>query len=56
MSVRAFDKEHMMKNATVLPGRGLAEKAKEMLADETIEYLHIHNAKPGCFAVKIERE
>jgi Protein of unknown function (DUF1203) len=56
ISVRAFDKEHMMKDATVLPGEGLAEKATEMLADATIEYLHVHNAKRGCFAVKIERE
>lgn len=56
LSVRAYDKEHMMLNADVLQGEGLAEKAREMLTDEKVEYLHVHNAKRGCFAVKIERE
>lgn len=56
LSVRAYDKNHMMQDKAVLQGTELAEKAKMMLADSKTEYLHVHNAAPGCFAVKIERE
>ena len=26
-----------------------------MLADEKAKYINVHNAKPGCFAVRVER-
>jgi Protein of unknown function (DUF1203) len=26
-----------------------------MLADEAVGYLHVHLAKPGCFACRIDR-
>jgi hypothetical protein len=26
-----------------------------MLRDRQIEYLHLHNAKPGCFAASVAR-
>lgn len=56
LSVRAFDKEHIMLDADLLQGAGLAEKAKQMLRDERVEYLHVHYALRGCFAVQIERQ
>lgn len=56
LSVRAYNKDHMMMDNAVLQGTELAEKAKMMLADSNIDYLHVHNAAPGCFAVKVERE
>jgi hypothetical protein len=56
LSVRAYDNEHLMVDADVLQGDGLDEKAKEMLADGKVKYLHVHNAKRGCFAVQIVRE
>lgn len=56
LSVRAYDKEHMMIDADVLQGVGLDKKAKELLTDKNVEYIHVHNAKRGCFAVQIERE
>lgn len=56
LSVRAYDKKHMMIDADVLQGVGLDKKAKELLTDKNVEYIHVHNAKRGCFAVQIERE
>jgi hypothetical protein len=55
LSVRAFDKDHMMTEADVLKGVELEKKAKEMLGRGNAEYIHVHNATRGCFAVQIER-
>ena len=41
--------------AEVVEGKELKEVAGGMLADETAKYVFVHNAKPGCFAVGIER-
>lgn len=55
LSVRAFDKNHMMKDGDVFRGTDLLQRAQDFFQNEDIEYLHIHNAIPGCFAVRIDR-
>ena len=55
MSVRAFDEKHMMVAAEVVEGSELEKVAGGMLADENAKYINVHNAKPGCFAVRVER-
>jgi len=55
MSVRAFDEKHMMMAAEVVEGNELERVAGGMLADEKASYINVHNAKPGCFAVRVER-
>jgi hypothetical protein len=55
MSVRAFDEKHMMVAAEVVEGSELEKVAGGMLADEKAKYINVHNAKPGCFAVRVER-
>ena len=55
MSVRAFDDKHMMVAAEVVEGSELEQVAGGMLADEKAKYINVHNAKPGCFAVRVER-
>ena len=55
LSVRAFGRDHMMTNADVVDGQNLAEKLRHMFADPAVEYVHIHNAKQGCFAAKATR-
>jgi Protein of unknown function (DUF1203) len=55
LSLRAYDRRHMMVDAEVLQGIELQEVARGMLEDNGVEYLHVHNAKPGCFAVRVER-
>jgi len=55
ISVRAFDKKHFMVAADVVDGVKLAEVINAMLDDPAVEYLHLHNAKPGCYAARVTR-
>ena len=55
LSVRTFDRHHLMTNADVVEGKTLKTKLEQMFADSNVDYIHIHNAKPGCFAAKAIR-
>ena len=55
LSVRAFDQDHMMKGCGVFEGTDLLQRAGEYFKNQEVEYLHVHNALPGCFAVRIDR-
>jgi hypothetical protein len=54
LSVRAFDSDGLMKDADVVQGTELAVVASRMLEREGIQFLHVHNAKPGCFAARVD--
>jgi hypothetical protein len=55
LSVRAFDAQGMMVDADVVEGIGLAALIGRYLANSQIHFMHVHNAKPGCFAARIDR-
>lgn len=55
LSVRAFDANGMMIDAEVLEGTGLAAEIARMFADFRAAYLHVHNARRGCFAARVDR-
>ena len=55
ISIRAFNKRHYMLAADVVDGVLLAEVIPAMLDDPAVDYLHLHNAKPGCFAARVTR-
>jgi hypothetical protein len=55
LSVRAYNEAAMMKSARVVEGGTLEEAIKDFFTDETISYLHIHNAAPGCFNCTVQR-
>ena len=55
LSVRAYDANHMMVAAEVVEGSNFERTAGGMLADDQAAYINVHNAKPGCFAVRVER-
>jgi hypothetical protein len=55
LSVRSFDVNGMMLDADVLEGRDLEAAIGRLFADERAEYLHVHNAKRGCFAARVDR-
>jgi hypothetical protein len=55
LSVRAFDSKGMMKSADVVPGTAIENLIEELFADTTVEYLHVHYAKPGCYAARVDR-
>ena len=50
LSVRAYDEAAMMVDAQLVDGRELAAKLEAMLDHRDAAYVHVHYAKPGCFA------
>src|SRR4051812_10172388 len=55
LSVRGFDGRGMMLDADVVDGREAEGVFARMLGRADLEYLHVHNAKPGCFAARVDR-
>ena len=55
LSVRAFDIDGMMIDADVVEGAGVHQLIRHWLDDPQAQYLHLHNAKPGCFAARADR-
>ena len=55
MSVRVFDDNHFMTNADAVDGSHLSESIQTIFQDTSVAYLHLHNAKPGCFAARVTR-
>jgi hypothetical protein len=55
LSLRGFDAEGMLRAAEVADGTALEPAIETMLADRTIAYLHLHFARPGCYAARVER-
>ncbi len=56
LSVRAFDALGMMVAADVVEGEQLESVIERMLAIDATDYLHIHNAKLGCYAARVDRD
>jgi hypothetical protein len=55
VSVRAFDAADMMVDAEVLEGARAAEIFERYLANPAVSYLHVHNARRGCYSARVER-
>jgi hypothetical protein len=55
LSIRAYDAEGILLAAEVAEGRDLEAQIERLFADLGIEYLHLHNARPGCFNCRVER-
>ena len=55
LSVRAYDHRDWMVDAEVKEGRELESLIDRFLADPKVRYLHVHNARPGCYACRVDR-
>ena len=55
LSVRGYDAEGMMIAAAVTEGRDLEAHIDRAFSDPRVEYLHLHNARPGCYNCRVER-
>jgi hypothetical protein len=55
VSVRAYDAAAMMVGADVCRGSELPALIERLFADPAAAYLHVHNAKAGCFSCRVER-
>ena len=55
LSVRAFDAKDMLVGADVIEGSQAEEVIAKFFQDSAVEFLHVHFAKPGCYACRIDR-
>lgn len=55
LSLRAYDADHMMVAATVCEGAVVADEIERHFAMAAVAYIHLHNAKPGCFSCAVHR-
>jgi hypothetical protein len=55
LSVRAFSARGMLLDADVAAGAALAPAIERLLAPPDVAYLHLHNARPGCYAARVDR-
>ena len=55
LSVRAFDADGMLVDADVVDGTDLEALIARQFAPAQAQYLHIHFARPGCYAARVDR-
>lgn len=55
LSLRAYDTRGMMVWADAVPGTEVETAIEALFAIERSAYIHIHYAKPGCYACRVER-
>lgn len=55
LSVRAFDAAGMLLDADVIDGHQLEGAIERLFGTAGAAYLHVHNAKPGCYAARVDR-
>lgn len=55
LSVRGYDRDGMLSAAELVDGRELAPHLERALGHRDVAYLHVHYARPGCYAGRVER-
>jgi hypothetical protein len=55
LSIRGYDTNAMMLAADAVHGKDLEEHLWRFFSDHRVEYIHIHNARPGCYNCRVDR-
>jgi Protein of unknown function (DUF1203) len=55
LSVRAYNYDHSIVDADVCEGRDLESVIDRFFVDTGVSYIHLHNARAGCYACRVER-
>jgi hypothetical protein len=55
LSIRAFDTNDMLVGADVIDGERVEEVITRFWEEPAVAFLHVHFAKPGCYACRIDR-
>jgi hypothetical protein len=55
LSLRGFDRQGMMVAADLVEGVQLEQSVEAIFLDPAVAYIHIHFAKPGCYAARVDR-
>ena len=56
VSVRGYDADGMLTGAEVVEGVDLDPVLDGVLAEPATAYAHLHYARPGCFACRVDRD
>lgn len=54
-SVRAYDEAGFLVVAEVVAGAELESQVRRFFERPEAAWIHVHNARPGCFAFRVER-
>ena len=54
LSLRAYDANGLMRDAEVVEGSDALSHLQRLLAVPDVAYLHVHNARPGCYACLVD--
>jgi hypothetical protein len=55
LSIRAYDRDDLIVDAEVVEGANIESVLAHFFAQESVAYLHVHNARRGCYACRIDR-
>lgn len=55
LSLRAYDAAGMMLDADVAEGADIEPLIARLFANPDVRYIHVHNAKRGCYSGRIDR-
>ncbi len=55
LSLRAFDRNGTLVDADVADGREIELFIGRMFERPEVDYIHLHNAKPGCYSARVDR-
>ncbi len=55
ISLRAYDGDDMIVDAEVCDGEAVGAEIERLLGDPVVRYLHLHNAKRGCYSCLVRR-
>ena len=55
LSLRAFDRDHLMVEAELIDGRETEAAITRLFAPPLVDYIHAHYATRGCYAGRIDR-
>lgn len=55
LSLRGYDARGWICRAEVVEGVALGEGLRSLLAQPEVDAIHVHFARPGCFACRVER-
>ncbi len=55
ISLRAYDQSHLIVAAEVCAGEDVAEEIERQFSQPQVSYIHLHNAKRGCFSCLVQR-
>ena len=55
LSIRAYDATGMMVDARVVKGTEIEACIGALFSAQSVDYLHVHNAGPGCYNCRVDR-